>query len=414
MDPMAQTLASELERRPSGPTAALTGGPPTHHLVDVTMFWSATGGGVRRYLMRKRALLLGQSAWRQTIVAPGAAGAGMIDCGGLPLPLSGGYRLPLRRAHAAVLIADQHPDLIEAGDPYRLAWAALDAAQRLSVPTIAFCHSNLAAMAARLAGGRGFAARSARRAGQAYLRRVYQAFDRVYAPSAAMAGELRQIGLTHVEQQPLGVDSLVFHPDRRDPALRDAWRQKLGLAPDARLLLYAGRFAPEKNLPLLVEAVERLGAPYYLLAIGAGPTPPRGMRVRVLDYEASEARLAKIYASVDGFVHAGDQETFGLSALEAMASGTPIAVCAAAGLVELVAGGAGLPVAPSTPEAWASAMAALFDDERETRIRLARLHAESLDWRLTLPALLRRYQALVGETPAKPFASQPAPGLFSA
>jgi len=367
----------------------------TRHLVDVTMFWSTTGGGVRRYLMRKRAALHGPTSWRQTIVAPGASGCGMVDCGGVPLPFSGGYCLPVRRAHAARLIAEQRPDLIEVGDPYRLAWAAVDAAQRLGIPAVAFCHSNLPAMVARLAGG---AARPARRAAEAYLRRVYRSFDRVLAPSAAMAAELLEMGIAHVEQQPLGVDSRDYHPCRRDPELRDSWRAAFGLPADARLLLYAGRFAPEKNLPVLVAAIERLGSPYYLLAIGDGLLPPRGRRVRVLAYEASETQLAKIYASVDGFVHAGDQETFGLSALEAMASGTPVVVRAAAGLAELVDNGAGIAVATAEADEWAAAIASLFDGQRETRIRLARARAESLDWRLVIPELLARYEDLLSGT----------------
>ena len=45
-------------------------------------------------------------------------------------------------------------------------------------------------------------------------------------------------------------------------------------------------------------------------------------------------------ASADAFVHAGDQETFGLSVLEAMACGTPAVVRDAEGLAELADGGA--------------------------------------------------------------------------
>jgi alpha-1,6-mannosyltransferase len=41
------------------------------------------------------------------------------------------------------------PHLIEAGDPYRLAWAVLDAADGLGIPAVAFCHSNLALLAAQ-------------------------------------------------------------------------------------------------------------------------------------------------------------------------------------------------------------------------------------------------------------------------
>lgn len=384
-------------------------GPHSTHLVDATMFWSVTGGGVRRYLLIKQAWLKRQDGWRHTIVAPGAAGNDMADCGGWPLPLSGGYRLPIRREQAAALIARQAPDIIEAGDPYRLAWSALDAAQRLGVPAVAFCHTNLAAMAGRLMGLHGAPAAYARRAAGAYIRRTYRRFDLVLAPSESMVAELKSLGIERVECQPLGVDSALFHPCRRDPA----WRAALGLPANARLLLYAGRFAPEKNLRVLVEAVERLGPPYVLLAIGQGPVPPQGPQVRVLQHEPRDTELARIYASVDGFVHAGDQETFGLAALEAMACGTPLVVRAAAGLKELVYGNAGIAVDSADPRVWAEAIAEVFTGGSRAPVARARARAESLDWRCVLPALLARYKRLLAGQPIDACA-QPGVGILAA
>jgi alpha-1,6-mannosyltransferase len=362
------------------------------HLLDSTMFWSAAGGGVRRYLLTKRAWLARENGWQHSIVAPGVRGPGFVDCGGWPLPMSGGYRLPLDRKALARLIESRQPDLIEAGDPYRPAWAALDAAQRLGVPAVAFCHSNLLALAAQWAGGSGRAAGWARAAAARYLGHVYRGFDLVLAPSRSMQLTLQELGLPQVQQQPLGVDTATFHPARRDPA----WRRGLGLAADARVLLYAGRFAPEKRLPLLVAAVRRLGPRYRLVAIGAGPTPPRGEQVLLLPYEPRAERLARIVASSDAFVHAGDQETFGLGALEAMACGTPVVVRAAAGLAELVEGGAGIGVESARVDDWAEAIAAAFAaSDHEARVRRARARAEAHDWQCVLPALLQRYQRLL-------------------
>ena len=370
------------------------------HLVDCTMFWSPSVGGVRRYLESKRDWLAAHPGWRHTIVAPGVAGDGFVDSGGWPLPLSDGYRLPLLRRRAALKIAAQAPDLIEVGDPYRLAWAALDAGQRLGVPALAFCHSNVAAMAALLAGAAGSPARLARlarRAAGAYLARVYRHFDRVLAPSASMAAELRALGLPRVEHQPLGVDTRLFHPTRHDFTLRST----LGLPRDARLLLYAGRFATEKHLATLVEAVRRLGPPYVLLALGCGPLPPQGERVLILPHETRVERLARLFASVDVFVHAGDQETFGLAALEAMACGTPVVVRAAAGLGELVADGAGTGVASAEPAAWAEAIAATFTADRGHAAAAVRARAEAFDWQRVMPAMLERYRRLTGARPVR-------------
>ncbi|MEO7010503.1 MAG: glycosyltransferase, partial [Caldimonas sp.] len=307
----------------------------------------------------------------------------------IPLPRSGGYRLPLRRRAIADRLVALAPDLIEAGDPYVVAWAAVDAARRRGVPAVAYCHSNLELMA-RLAVGRRFAA-VAGRAARAYARRVYSRFDLVLAPSASMRTHLLDWGIDRVGCQPLGVDSAAFHPALASAA----WRERMGYAPQSRVLVYAGRFAAEKHLDVLAAAVRRLGAPYALLVIGAGPRPPSGERVRVLPFVAGIDALATAFASADAFVHAGDQETFGLSVLEAMACGTPVVARRAEGLAELVDDTVGIGVDSNRPEDYAEAIAALFESDVAAKRRAARARAEAHDWEQVLPALLTHYRHLL-------------------
>src|SRR5206468_753936 len=193
-------------------------------------------------------------------------------------------------------------------------------------------------------------------------------FDLVLAPSETMRLRLLDWGIDHVACQPLGVDTQLFHPARNSPM----WRNRLGLPAATRLLVYAGRFAPEKRLDVLVDAVRRLGPPYTLLAIGAGPTPPQGDRVIVQPYDADSMSLARALASADVFVHAGDQETFGLSVLEAMACGTPVIARRAEGLAELVDDTVGIAVDSDRAESYAEAIEALFAADLDVRRRGAR------------------------------------------
>ena len=392
------------------------------HVVDTTMFWSPTGGGVRRYLQTKHAWLARRPGWRHTLAVPLVAGAeaGPATLPSLPLPASGGYRLPLRRGAMARVLATLAPDVIEAGDPYRVAWAARDAAARRGCPAVAYCHSNIESMA-RLAGGRRVGATAARWA-RRYARHVYGGFDLVFAPSRSMAAHLAGWGVERVACQPLGVDTRAFHPSRADPA----WRRRHGWTASTRLLVFAGRFAAEKHLDVLVDAVERLGPPYALALIGAGPLPPRrSERVVVLPFLAT-AELATALASADAFVHAGDQETFGLSVLEALACGTPAVVRAAEGLAELVDAGAdagsaaaghdsddgdgsgqtaaggriGLAVDRGTGAAFAEAIASLFEDDRAALAAAARRRAEASDWERVLTDLTGHYLRLLGRETA--------------
>ncbi len=293
------------------------------HLVDTTMFWSPTGGGVRRYLQTKHAV-----ARRPAALAPHdrrAAGrrrrrrrSGAAIDRRCPAAAATACRCAAPRI-ARVLTA-LAPDVIEAGDPYRVAWAARDAAQALGIPAVAYCHSNLVALA-RLAAGRRFG-NAAARAAERYARHVYAGFDLVLAPSRSMAAHLADWGVARVACQPLGVDTAALSSVAR--AIRPG-ASATAIRPATRLLVYAGRFAPEKHLDVLADAVRRLGAPYALLAIGAGPTPPppasasRVAAFRRLDARAGDGAgerrclrprrrpgdLRPVGARGDGLRHAG-------------------------------------------------------------------------------------------------------------
>ena len=366
---------------------------PAPHLLDATMFWNASGG-VRRYVIAKREFALQQMGWRHTVATPTPDQPDQLRLPSLPLPGSGGaYRLPWQRAALADLLCRAEPDLIESADPYRLAWAALDAADRRSVPALAFCHSNLEQVA-RLAAGGCFAATAGRVAAR-YAARLYRRFDRVLAPSHAMTAHLRSWGVGQAMHQPLGVDCALFDPGRADPA----WRASLGLPAQARLLVYAGRFAPEKNLNALTGALERLGPRYWMLAIGAGPAPPDGERVIVQPVVRDARLLAAMIASCDLFVHAGAQETFGLSALEALACGLPLVARAAEGLRELVSADVGRGVDSDAAAAFAEAIDDVFSRDRLALTQAARERALQSDWDRVLPLLWQHYRQLLGTSP---------------
>ncbi len=353
------------------------------HLLDITMFWSPRSGGVARYLRSKRDWLKANSNWRHTIMAPGPSTSETKQVSAVPLPMSGGYRFPLRRAATARAIVCQQPDLIEVGDPYRCAWSALDAGQQLGVPVAAFYHSNVEALAQR------WMPRASHMLVRQYLRHLYRRFDAVFAPSQWAADALRRLDLDNVVLQSHGVDCNMFQPASHDPQ----WREELGCARSDVVLLYTGRFAPEKNLDRLTAAVDRLGPPYVLVAMGDGPCPPRGARLRLVPYRSEPAALARALASADIFVHAGDQETFGLAALEALACGTPVIARACAGLTDLIDQRAVLGVEHDNAAAFADVIASVAPIAATLR-REARRRALQFDANRTFSQLLNRYTAL--------------------
>lgn len=367
------------------------------HVCDLTMLYASHSGGVRRYLGEKRRWLRTQQQFRHTLVLPRYAQGpsprqadGLIEVPSLPLPFSRGYRMPLNTRAAFGALKTLRPHLIEAADPYHFAWAAVDAGQALGVPVIGFCHSDLPRMLGRLAGAR------VERAAEAYVRRLYARFDLVLAPSRCMTERLGGMGVQHVQHQPLGVDSRAFHPCRAHQGLRRA----LGLAEDDRLLVYFGRFGPEKNLPVLYRMLDLLGDGHVLLLIGDG-TPPHHRAVRALPFQSDPRKLAALVAACDVFVHAGDQETFGLATLEAMACGVPAVVAGTGGQAELVDDAVGARTDAGSPqrgtERFAAAMAdgvrAVLARDRVALGKAARLRAERHDWCYVLPTLGRTYYA---------------------
>jgi alpha-1,6-mannosyltransferase len=205
-----------------------------------------------------------------------------------------------------------------------------------------------------------------------------------------MTAELRELGLNNVVHQPLGVDLTTFNPARRD----GGWRRRHAIAYDAIVLVYAGRFAAEKNMPALGALPARLGPRFVLVAIGAGPHPPRGARVRVVPYVADPVKLATALASADVFVHAGEHETFGLAPLEALACGTPVVVPARAGLLEIVDGDAAIGVSAATPQALAEGVVTALDGDRERRRFAAARYGLSFDSNRAFAGLIARYSEL--------------------
>ncbi|MGE0393702.1 MAG: glycosyltransferase, partial [Vicinamibacterales bacterium] len=158
---------------------------------------------------------------------------------------------------------------------------------------------------------------------------------------------------------------------------------------DSTLLLYAGRLSPEKNLPLLTDALARLterGGDFRLVVAGDGPgtsrlrdlaSGPLAGRILLCGSQPRKA-LAALYASADVFVHPNPREPFGIAPLEAMASGVPVVAPAAGGVLTYAnAGNAWL--ADPEPAAFASAIRSAARGNPR-RIRAAQATVRQFSW----------------------------------
>jgi alpha-1,6-mannosyltransferase len=201
------------------------------------------------------------------------------------------------------------------------------------------------------------------------------------------------MGVRHTVYQPLGVDAEVFHPRRRFEGLRE----KLGLSANSRVLVYAGRFAGEKNLPVLLQAFARLGAPYHLLMIGGDRDARPSDNVTIMPYRRDSFELASWLASADALVHAGTKETFGLVLLEAMACGRPVVAARASAIPEFVDESVGMLAEPYSASSMADAVAALYERDIEAVGRTARERVlRRFTWNRAFQAQMMAYASLVG------------------
>ncbi len=363
------------------------------HIADITMFYAPASGGVRTYLDAKHHRLDAIQGVRHSLLIPGASAHnadGIYQVPALPLPFGKGYRFPVRLAPWCKTLRSLKPDLIEVGDPYLTAWAALEARRQLDVPVIGFYHSDLPLLVSNRMGN-WFTPNV-----EAYVSKLYGNFDRVLAPSRVMADKLRRLGVRDVHVQPLGVDLTTFHPSKRDANVR----AELGIADTTRLLIYAGRGSREKNLPILLACMQQLGHPYHLLLVGSGMPANVPDNVSVIGQFCPPEEVARLMASADLLVHAGDQETFGLVILEAMASATPVVAVRAGAFGEIVNDQCGRLCTANDAQAMATAVREAFEAGVRKLGAQARRHVEQhYSWDNVVAGLLQHYQAVLGHQP---------------
>lgn len=286
-----------------------------------------------------------------TPVADGAP-CPVVRVPSLPLPGYPQVRVALPSRRLAAAIAGHRADVVHLASPFVLGVRGMAAAARLGVPAVAVYQTDLAGYA-RTYMGAGEAAAWRR------IRSVHSAADRTLAPSSAALRDLEAHGVPRVRLWPRGVDTLRFRPDRRDEALRRE------LAPNGELLVgYVGRLAPEKQVDLLAEVCRTGGV--RTVVVGDGPSEPQlreALPGAVLLGRRTGDDLARIFASLDVFVHTGPFETFCQTVQEAMASGVPVVAPAAGGPLDLVTHGrTGLLVPPGDAAAVRDAVRSLAGD----------------------------------------------------
>ena len=373
-------------------------------ICDLTQSWSEVGGGVRTYLLHKRRHILQKTTHSHLLVIPGAKDsvieeerAVTVTVASPRVPGSPNYRLMVRSGAVRAALERFRPDLIECQDAYNLPWTAI--AHRRRYPGTALVAAYMTDFPTVYVDrpfsklfGRAIAA-AASRICYRYCGSLYRRFDGVFALSEHGGGaKLRSLGLER-EIIPLGVELGQFGPAKRDHGLRAA----LGTGPEEPLLIYVGRLDREKKAQMVVEAFQRLpkelGA--KLVLVGEGPLREAivsmgDARILAPGYIRDRTEIARWLASADIYVSGMADETFGVSIIEAQASGLPVVGVAAGAMLDRVASDIGRLGPVDDAAAMAANILEVWNGERALMGAQACRHALQYSWDGSMEALFGR------------------------
>ena len=372
---------------------------------DLTQSWSDVGGGVRTYLLHKRRHILESTPHSHLMIIPGDRDevveeerAITVTIASPHVPGSPHYRLLLRNRAVRSALEQFQPDLIECQDAYNLPWAAiahrrrhpdtaLIAAYMTDFPTVyverpfsKVIGKPLATVASRIC--------------YAYCGALYRRFDAMFSLSEnGGASKLRTLGIEQVDVVPLGVEVGEFGPDRRDPKLR----AKLGLTDEQPLIIYVGRLDGEKKPDVVADAFRRLpeGLGAKLVLLGEGPLRAEiaalgDDRILMPGYVQGRAELARWLASADIYASGMADETFGVSIVEAQASGLPVVGVAAGAMIDRVTDAIGRLGPVGDADAMATNILSVLCSDRASMAASSRAHALQFGWDSSMEALFGR------------------------
>ena len=211
----------------------------------------------------------------------------------------------------------QRPDVVHIATEGPLGWSALSAARKLGIPVSTDFHTNFHNYTQHYGIG------LLKKPIAAYLRHFHNKAACTLVPTASLQQQLEHEGYQNVLVVSRGVDAELFHPAKRDAALRASWNAD----DDTPVVMLVSRLAPEKNLHVVIQAFEqmrKLNPLLRLVMVGDGPARAGLERqhphVIFSGMQTGEA-LARHYASGDIFLYPSLTETYGNVTVEAMASG---------------------------------------------------------------------------------------------
>jgi alpha-1,6-mannosyltransferase len=354
-------------------------------ILDVTEFYSERGGGVRSHLALKSHVLC-QLGHEHVVVAPGGEDrddlvgevggrlarqggrARVLRVRGPASPYDSTYHLLLRFDKIAAIVARERPDVLEIHSPYLAAAGALRARTgTFGIRTFQW-HSDFVdtyggVLEAKVGATWARPVALATRPLWGLARGIARRCDATLVAATWQVDKLRAHDVPRIVHHPFGIERAVFRREARTLEGRHALLAEVGRPPEDRVpvVVAVGRFAVEKRWDVVLDGFARLRRErdVVLVAFGDGPERAR-MQARVREhglqrdvalpgFVKGRDALARALASADLMIHACPFETFGLSIVEALASGLPVVVPDEGGAAEMHVEEPGVGPSPTEP-----------------------------------------------------------------
>jgi len=374
-------------------------------LCDLTQSYAPSGGGgISTYLREKRDYVLTHTPHHLLQIVPGPEDRITVngrhifaEVGAKPVHGSPNYRFILRTGVVRDILARYRPDVIESLCPWVLPWTAINHRKAFPKTTLIagyrtdFPNAHVYRVAEDKFGDP--IARALRWLIYGYAEITYREFDWVYTLSNEAREALAARKIVRTDVLPLGVDTSMFSPAKRDPS----FRRELGLGGAGPLLIYAGRIDNEKRADRLIAMFRQLPADLdaAMVMMGDGKlmerlqAEARGLPIAFPGFEKDRAELARALASSDVYVSAMADETFGISVLEAQACGLPVVGVASGAMPDRVPAGLGLLGAVDDIRTMAVNVVKLWHSDPAVVGAAARAHVEdNFSWKRTFEHLL--------------------------
>ncbi|MGL1887001.1 MAG: glycosyltransferase [Reichenbachiella sp.] len=386
-------------------------------LVDCNNFWSPSGGGVRRYHLEKMEFFKDRTDVKYVFImhdnktyteqiGPNA----YIEHLEVPKVLGHWeYRYLAKGSKIEPLIIKHDPDAIEVGSPYLMPGIinTLVAKHNLKAKVFGFWHADFpVTYVKRFLSGLPF---SLEKRGEDFAWRFackhYNKMAGVLASSEIILERMKLKGIKNTHFVPLGVNEVLFNPDKKD----DALIAELKAGESNRLVMFfPHRFCKEKGLNLLLEAYailcDQLEFEPTLVLAGMGPdigavqdAANKYEHVQYKGFISSKEQMAAYYASSDLGFALSAWETFGLSLVEALSAGLPlIAAGDGAAKEHIDRSGAGFVLEELSAKCLAEIILEFSNiDDSFLLKEKARKYAENLNWKNCFNKQLEIYKSSI-------------------